>query len=122
MIQYDIIIRPVVTEKTSIQKEDFNQVSFEVDRRANRVEIRRAIEKIFNVKVADVKTMQVKGKVKQRGRIVGKRKDWKKAIVKLMPGERIDFFEGVGNLGANHGNQARKTNISRTPLSNLFNV
>jgi large subunit ribosomal protein L23 len=95
MIQYDIIIRPVVTEKTSIQKEDFNQVSFEVDRRANRVEIRRAIEQIFNVRVADVKTMQVKGKVKQRGRIVGKRKDWKKAIVKLMPGERIDFFEGV---------------------------
>ena len=95
MIQYDIIIRPVVTEKTSIQKEDFNQVSFEVDRRANRVEIRRAIEQIFNVRVADVKTMQVKGKVKRRGRIVGKRKDWKKAIVKLMPGERIDFFEGV---------------------------
>ncbi len=95
MIQYDIIIRPVVTEKTSIQKEDFNQVSFEADRRANRVEIRRAIEKIFNVRVADVKTMQVKGKVKQRGRIVGKRKDWKKAIVKLMPGERIDFFDGV---------------------------
>ena len=95
MIQYDIIIRPVVTEKTSIQKEDFNQVSFEVDRRANRVEIRRAIEQIFNVRVADVRTMQVKGKVKQRGRIVGKRKDWKKAIVKLMPGERIDFFEGV---------------------------
>ena len=95
MIQYDIIIRPVVTEKTSIQKEDFNQVSFEVDRRANRVEIRRAIEQIFNVRVDDVKTMQVKGKVKQRGRIVGKRKDWKKAIVKLMPGERIDFFEGV---------------------------
>ena len=95
MIQYDIIIRPVVTEKTSIQKEDFNQVSFEVDRRANRVEIRRAIEQIFNVRVADVKTMQVKGKVKRRGRIVGKRKDWKKAVVKLMPGERIDFFEGV---------------------------
>ncbi|MBW1889064.1 MAG: 50S ribosomal protein L23 [Deltaproteobacteria bacterium] len=95
MIQYDIIIRPVITEKTSIQKEDFNQVSFEVDRRANRVEIRRAIEKIFKVRVAGVKTMQVKGKTKQRGRVVGKRKDWKKAIVKLMPGERIDFFEGV---------------------------
>ena len=95
MIQYDIIIRPVVTEKTSIQKEDHNQVSFEVDRRANRVEVRRAIEQIFNVRVADVKTMQVKGKVKRRGRIVGKRRDWKKAIVKLMPGERIDFFEGV---------------------------
>lgn len=95
MIQYDIIKRPVITEKTSIQKEDANQVTFEVDGRANRIEIRRAIEKIFNVRVADVRTMQVKGKVKQRGRIVGKRKDWKKAIVKLMPGERIDFFDGV---------------------------
>ena len=67
----------------------------EVDRRANRVEIRRAIEKIFNVRVANVRTMQVKGKIKQRGRIVGKHRDWKKAIVNLMPGERIDFFEGV---------------------------
>ena len=95
MIQYDIIIRPLITEKTSLQKEDFNQVSFEVDRRANRVEIRRAIEKIFNVRVAVVRTMQIKGKVKQRGRVVGKRRDWKKAVVKLMPGERIDFFEGV---------------------------
>jgi large subunit ribosomal protein L23 len=66
-----------------------------VDRRANRVEIKRAIEKIFNVNVAGVKTMQVKGKTKQRGRIAGKRRDWKKAIVTLMPGERIDFFEGV---------------------------
>ena len=95
MIQYDIIRRPVITEKTSIQKEDANQITFEVDRRANRIEIRRAIEKIFKVRVAEVRTMQVKGKVKQRGRIVGKRRDWKKAIVKLMPGERIDFFEGV---------------------------
>ena len=95
MIQYDIIKRPVITEKTSIQKEAANQVSFEVDRRANRVEIKRSIEKIFNVRVSSVKTMQVKGKTKQRGRIVGKRKDWKKAIVTLLPGERIDFFEGV---------------------------
>ena len=95
MIQYDIIIRPLITEKTSIQKEDHNQVSFEVDRRANRVEIRRAIEKIFNVKVEKTRTVQVKGKIKRRGRILGKRKDWKKAVVTLMPGERIDFFEGV---------------------------
>ena len=95
MIQYDIIKRPVITEKTSIQKEDANQVTFEVDRRANRIEIRRAVEKIFNVRVADVRTMQVKGKVKRRGRTLGKRKDWKKAIVTLMPGERIEFFDGV---------------------------
>ena len=95
MTPYDIIKRPLITEKTSIQKEVYNQLTFEVDRRANRVEIKRAIEKIFNVNVSGVKTMQVKGKTKQRGRIAGKRRDWKKAIVTLMPGERIDFFEGV---------------------------
>jgi large subunit ribosomal protein L23 len=95
MNHYDIIKRPVITEKTSIQKEDYNQVSFEVAKRANRVEIARAVEKIFGVRVAKTRTVQVKGKVKRRGRILGKRKDWKKAIVTLMPGERIDFFEGV---------------------------
>jgi large subunit ribosomal protein L23 len=95
MIPYDLIIRPLITEKTNIQKESDNQITFEVDRNANRVEIKRAIQDIFNVRVASVKTMQVKGKTKQRGRIIGKRRDWKKAIVKLMPGERIDFFEGV---------------------------
>jgi len=95
MNPYDIVKRPVITEKTSIQKEDNNQVSFEVDRGANRVEIKKAIEQIFNVSVAKVRTQQVNGKVKQRGRIVGKRRDWKKAIVTLMPGQRIDFFEGV---------------------------
>lgn len=95
MIQYEIVRRPLITEKTTIQKESFNQVTFEVDRKANRVEIKRAIEKIFNVRVAVVRTMQITGKVKRRGRILGKRKDWKKAIVTLMPGERIDFFEGV---------------------------
>ncbi len=95
MNPYDVIKRPVITEKTNIQKELSNQVTFEVDRRANRVEIKKAIESIFNVHVAGVKTMQIKGKYKMRGRILGKRKDWKKAIVTLMPGERIDFFEGV---------------------------
>ncbi len=95
MIQYDIIRRPLITEKTTIQKEMANQVSFEVDRRANRVEIKRAVEKIFNVRVVDVRTMQIKGKTKRRGRIVGKRRDWKKALVTLGPGERIDFFEGA---------------------------
>ncbi len=95
MIDYGIIRRPLITEKTSIQKEQSNQITFEVDRRANRVEIKRAIEKIFKVNVAQVRTMQVKGKTKQRGRIIGKRKDWKKAIITLLPGERIEFFEGV---------------------------
>ena len=95
MIHYDIIKRPVMTEKTNIQKEMSNQITFEVDKNANRIEIKRAVESIFNVQVAGVQTMQVKGKVKRRGRILGKRRDWKKAIVTLMPGERIDFFEGV---------------------------
>lgn len=95
MIDHDIIKRPLLTEKTNIQKETTNQLSFEVDRGANRIQIKRAIENIFNVRVAGVRTMQIKGKVKRRGRILGKRRDWKKAIVKLMPGERIDFFEGV---------------------------
>jgi large subunit ribosomal protein L23 len=94
-LQYDIIIRPVVTEKTNIQKEVANQVTFEVDRKANRIEVRRAIERIFNVRVTNVRTMQVRGKFKRRGRVLGKRRDWKKAIVTLRPGERIEFFEGV---------------------------
>ncbi|MGD2097546.1 MAG: 50S ribosomal protein L23 [Desulfobacterales bacterium] len=95
MMQYEIIKRPLITEKTSIQKEIANQLTFEVDRRANRIEIKRAIETAFKVRVASVQTMQVKGKVKRRGRNIGKRRNWKKAIVTLMPGERIDFFEGA---------------------------
>ncbi len=95
MMAHEIIKRPLITEKTSSQKERHNQVSFEVDRRANRIEIKKAVESIFGVRVEGVKTMQITGKTKQRGRIIGKRRDWKKAVVKLMPGERIDFFEGV---------------------------
>lgn len=92
---YDMIIRPVVTEKTTEQKERDNQITFEVNPKTNRIEVKRAIENIFNVKVDTVRTMNVKGKVKRRGRVIGKRKNWKKAIVTLMPGQRIDFFDGV---------------------------
>lgn len=92
---YDMIVRPVVTEKTNDQKEEDNQVTFEVDPRANRIEIKRAIERLFNVKVAAVRTMNIKGKVKRRGRILGRRRNWKKAIVTLMPDQSIEFFEGV---------------------------
>ena len=95
MTPYDVIKRPVITEKTSIQKDETNQVTFEVDRKANRVEIKRAVEGVFNVRVAAVRTMHVRGKVVRRGRTFGRKRHWKKAIVKLMPGERIDFFEGV---------------------------
>jgi large subunit ribosomal protein L23 len=95
MKQYDILRGPLVTEKTTLQKEIDNQVTFKVDKKANRVEIKNAVEKNFNTRVKQVRTVQVKGKVKQRGKISGRRKDWKKAIVTLMPGQRIDFFEGV---------------------------
>ncbi|MFP4447088.1 MAG: 50S ribosomal protein L23 [Desulfosudaceae bacterium] len=95
MLPYDLIRRPINTEKTTIQKEMGNQVTFEVDRRANRVEIARAVETLFKAKVKSVRTMQIKGKKKRLGRYMGRRRDWKKAIVTLMPGERIDFFDGV---------------------------
>ncbi|WP_054030745.1 50S ribosomal protein L23 [Desulfatitalea tepidiphila] len=95
MIDYNIIKRPILTEKTNIQKDQYNQVTFEVDSRANRIEVKRAVEQIFNVKVADIRTMHVEGKFKRRGRILGKRRNWKKAVVKLMPGQRIEFFEGA---------------------------
>ncbi|RJP83512.1 MAG: 50S ribosomal protein L23 [Desulfobacteraceae bacterium] len=95
MNRYDIIKRPVNTEKTTTQKEVVNQVTFEVDQRANRIEIGRAVEEVFKVNVAAVNTMHVNGKIKRKGKTLGKRKDWKKAIVTLMPGERIEFFDGV---------------------------
>ncbi|WP_035235628.1 50S ribosomal protein L23 [Desulfobacter vibrioformis] len=95
MIEYDILRGPVVTEKTTLQKELLNQVTFKVAKDANRVEIKNAVEKAFNAQVKQVRTVQVKGKTRQRGRIIGKKKDWKKAVVTLMPGQRIDFFEGV---------------------------
>lgn len=95
MREYEVIKGPVDTEKTNLQKEMLNKVTFEVAPSANRVEIRKAIESIFDVKVAAVRTASVKGKKKRRGRIIGKRKDWKKAIVTLAPGHRIKFFEGV---------------------------
>lgn len=92
MREYEIIRGPVVTEKTTLQKELNNQVTLKVDKRANRVEIKDAVEKAFNTKVKQVRTVQVKGKVKQRGRIIGKRADWKKAIITLMPERLFSFF------------------------------
>ncbi len=92
---YEIIKRPILTEKTTIQKEEANKITFEVDRKANKIEIKQAVEKIFKVKVVDVNTMMVRGKVKRVGRFKGKRPDWKKAVVTLKPGEQIPFLEGA---------------------------
>ena len=92
---HKIIRRPLITEKSTLQKEIHNQLAFEVDRRANKIEIRKAVEKIFKVEVLDVRTMNYEGKRKRLGRTMGRRPHWKKAIVTLQPGEKIEFFEGV---------------------------
>ncbi|VBB04838.1 ribosomal protein l23 signature [Lucifera butyrica] len=90
----DVLIRPLITEKaTSLMQE--NKYTFVVAPKANKVEIRQAVEQIFKVKVLAVNTIRVMGKTKRMGRFEGKRPDYKKAIVKLAPGERIEFFEGV---------------------------
>jgi large subunit ribosomal protein L23 len=72
-----------------------NQICLEVDRHANKVEIRRAVEALFKTKVLEVKTQNVRGKTRRMGRNLGKKPDWKKAVVKLAPGQSIDFFEGT---------------------------
>lgn len=91
----DILKRPLITEKATLLKDAANAVSFAVDARANKKQIQEAVEKLFKVKVVDVKTMNVPGKVKRRGRTVGRRPGWKKAVVTLKQGDTIEFFEGV---------------------------
>lgn len=90
----DILIRPLITEKSTALMAD-NKYTFVVPLKANKVEIRQAVEQLFKVKVLDVNTIRVLGKVKRMGRNQGKRPDYKKAIVKLAPGQRIEFFEGL---------------------------
>lgn len=90
-----VIRRPLITEKGTIAKELANQLVFEVDKRANKIEIRQAVEKIFDVKVLKVRTANFDGKKKRRGFIFGRRNDWKKAYVTLAPGHSVDFFEGA---------------------------
>ena len=92
---YKIIKRPLITEKSTIQKEMDNQLAFEVDRRANKIEIKKAVERIFKVQVETVRTMNYQGKKKRLGRGIGRRRHWKKAVVTLKPGQKIEFFEGV---------------------------
>ncbi len=92
---YSVIKEPVITEKATMQKELANQVVFKVDPRANKIQIKQAVEKIFKVKVKAVRTMNVKGKPKRVGRYTGRRSKAKKAVVALYPGHTIEFFEGV---------------------------
>jgi large subunit ribosomal protein L23 len=89
---YRIIRQPLVTEKTSLQKEAGRVVAFEVSIDSNKIEIKQAVEKAFDVKVENVNTVLVAGKVKRVGRNFGKRSNWKKAYVTLAEGNSIDFF------------------------------
>jgi large subunit ribosomal protein L23 len=94
-----ILIRPIFTEKIARLQESENKYAFEVDRKSNKIEIRRAIEKKFEVKVKDIQTMIMPGKTRQqmtrRGRFYGKRPDWKKAVVTLAEGDKLELFENA---------------------------
>jgi large subunit ribosomal protein L23 len=90
---YDVIKRPLVTEKTSIAREVNRVIALEVARESNKIEIKDAVQRLFNVQVADVKTVNVAGKVKRVGKHIGKRSNWKKAYVTLKEGSSVDFFE-----------------------------
>jgi large subunit ribosomal protein L23 len=92
---YQILKRPLITEKSTSEKELYNKLFFEVDRRANKIEIKQAVEAIFKVDVLDVFTLNMRGKVKRVGRRLTKHPDWKKAIVTIKPGQKVKFFEGV---------------------------
>ena len=90
-----IIIRPLMTEKSMANKEAHNTVTFQVRPDANKIEIRSAVESIFNVKVTAVRTASYEGKLKRMGRYQGRRPDWKKAVVQLAPGHKIELVEGA---------------------------
>jgi large subunit ribosomal protein L23 len=92
---HQIIKKLLVTEKSTVAREESNKYIFEVDRKANKVEIGRAVETLFKVKVTDVHVMHVLGKKKRTGRVMGQKSSWKKAIVTLTAGNRIEISEGV---------------------------
>lgn len=90
---YEVIKRPIISEKSTALAEVAGRYVFEVATRANKQEIRQAVQRLFNVKVKEVRTMVVHGKVKRVGRFETKRANWKKAIVTLAEGQKIDFFQ-----------------------------
>ena len=92
----DVIRRPLITEKTTILREDGRTLVLQVATHANKVQIRQAVEQLFGSKVADVRTTSMRGKLKRQGRFVGRRPDWKKAYVRLKDGEKLpEFIEGA---------------------------
>ena len=90
-----VIRRPIVTEKSTIERELQNVVTFAVHPAANKIEIKSAVEQLFDVTVLEVRTHRVRGKLRRQGKFQGRRSDWKKARVRLREGDTIEFFEGV---------------------------
>ena len=90
---YDVIKKPLITEKTTIEKDNKNVIAFVVNSAANKIEIKAAVEQLFNAQVASVNTVYVAGKSKRTMKGVGKRSNWKKAYVTLKEGSNVDFFE-----------------------------
>jgi large subunit ribosomal protein L23 len=95
MTNDQVIISPLVTEKSTLVTEKANQVVFRVRREASKDKIRVAVEELFKVTVLEIRTSNYMGKMRRRGRSVGRQRDWKKAYVTLKQGDRIEFFEGV---------------------------
>ncbi|MBS3810834.1 MAG: 50S ribosomal protein L23 [Halanaerobiales bacterium] len=91
----DILIKPVITENSMLKMEENNTYTFKVARNANKVEIRKAVEKIFDVNVDNVNTMNIRGKKRRLGRNEGRTSSWKKALVRLVEGDSIEIFEGL---------------------------
>jgi large subunit ribosomal protein L23 len=92
---HDVILRPVTTEKSTLARELDNVVTLAVDPRAGKHDIRNAVEQLFNVKVLDVRTIRMPRKTRRVGKFMGARREWKKAIVRLAEGQKIEFFEGI---------------------------
>jgi large subunit ribosomal protein L23 len=95
MTIHEVIRRPIVTEKGVGKKEAENTLCFEVADAANKTQVKQAVEKLFKVKVAEVRTMNIEGKMRRRGRFSGYRSDWKKAYVKLLPGQKMPEYADI---------------------------
>lgn len=95
MYKYQVVKGPLVTEKANLQKEGYDQVSFKVDKKANKIEIRKAVETLLNAQVLGVRTMNVRGKRRRMGRNIGRKPDWKKAIIRMAEGQHIEGLEGM---------------------------
>ena len=92
---YDVIRRPLITEKGHLKRESENTLCFEVHKEANKIEIKQAVETVFKVKVSDVRTSVYEGKLRRRGRFTGYASDWKKAYVRLAPGQKMPEYAEI---------------------------